>query len=677
MMNKRLLRIISLILSSVICLSLPAVITGCSSDEDNVSAPTIIIDDREPDYENLDIDFGLTESISDGAILHTWSWSFNTIKESMENIAAAGFSAIQTSPINECYVNESGGLELYGDGRWYYHYQPTDWVIGNYQLGTRDEFKSMCDEAHRYGIKVIVDVVPNHTATDTSKVSQALINAAGGLDKLYHENGFTDITNWGNRLECTSGAMGGLPDVNTENKAFQDYFISYLNDCIECGADGFRYDTAKHIALSDDPKADASLENNFWQRVTTEIKNADSIFNYGEVLQGDNDRCSDYVDAIGATTASSYGDKIRNAVKSGSLSASSYADYQVSGKTDLVTWFESHDNYINDGTSSFSEDDVKLGWALICSRKDTTPLFFDRPYGSTTSDKWGTINLSGAAGSAFYLDRSVVYVNRFRNANVGIDEKLSNPSENTSLVMTERIGSGAVIVNLSNDELTVNGDISLPDGEYSDYIGGSTFSVANGKLSGTMEPRSVAVISAKELLYTDDASPAVFKNYTRKFSTDTVYAELDTGNVYSAYYSINGSEPMPCATGDKLVFGNNADENGQTAVTLTTYNYSGIKCVMTYYFTKNSKVSSGSKIYFTKPDGWNDTLYAYIYDDSSSTVKENSSWPGKEMIKGEDGRYYYTLDEGWDNALVIFNDGSNQIPAAMEPGYTVIPDKAY
>lgn len=690
-MNKYSSRIISLILCALVCCTALIAATGCSSEDSD--EPPIIIDDREPDYENMTLDYGLTQNIKDGAVLHTWSWSFNTIKESMSNIAAAGFSAVQTSPVNECYVNESCGTELYGDGRWYYHYQPTDWVIGNYQLGTRDEFKSMCDEAHKYGIKVIVDVVPNHTATDTSKVSQALINAAGGFDKLYHKNGFKDITNWGNRLECTSGAMGGLPDVNTENKGFQDYFINFLNDCIECGADGFRYDTAKHIALSDDPKADSSLENNFWQRVTTEIKDADRIFNYGEVLQGDNDRCADYADVIGATTASNYGAKIRNAVKSGTLTASSYSDYLVSGKTDLVTWFESHDNYINDGTSSFTEEDVKLGWALICSRKNTTPLFFDRPYGSSPSNTWGTINLSGAAGSPFYLDRSVVYVNRFRNANVGVDEKLSNPDGNTSLVMTERVGSGAVIVNLANSTQSVSGEVSLPDGEYSDYVSGNSFNVSGGKITGSMEARSVSIISAKDLLYTDDASPATFKDYTRKFSTDTVYAELDAGNVFSAYYSINGSENLPFTSGDKLVLGNNADKNGQTAVTLTTYNFSGIKCVMTYYFTKSSSVADGTKVYFNKPSGWGDKIYAYVYDDSGTSVKENSPWPGIEMTKEADGRYSYTfkgeysyttdekyyfmLEGSWDHALIIFNDGTRQVPAAMEPGYTVVPDKTY
>ena len=63
--------------------------------------------------------YGLTENIEDGAILHCFSWSFKTIKESLEDIAAAGFSAIQTSPVNLCYDGGEGGMDLFGSGKWY------------------------------------------------------------------------------------------------------------------------------------------------------------------------------------------------------------------------------------------------------------------------------------------------------------------------------------------------------------------------------------------------------------------------------------------------------------------------------------------------------------------------------------------------------------------------------
>ena len=47
---------------------------------------------------------GLSQTVEGGAILHCWCWNFNTIREKLPEIAAAGFSAIQTSPI--CEVNK-------------------------------------------------------------------------------------------------------------------------------------------------------------------------------------------------------------------------------------------------------------------------------------------------------------------------------------------------------------------------------------------------------------------------------------------------------------------------------------------------------------------------------------------------------------------------------------------
>ena len=53
---------------------------------------------------------GLSETVEGGAILHCWCWNFNTIRENIPEIAAAGFSAIQTSPV--CEVNNGGDGSL-------------------------------------------------------------------------------------------------------------------------------------------------------------------------------------------------------------------------------------------------------------------------------------------------------------------------------------------------------------------------------------------------------------------------------------------------------------------------------------------------------------------------------------------------------------------------------------
>ena len=82
---------------------------------------------------------------------------------------------------------------------------------------------------------------------------------------------------------------GGLPDINTENKAYQEYLLKYLQDCIDCGADGFRYDAAKHIGLPGEAGG-----GDFWPTILNGTSKGKNLFQYGEVLQGDNDNMAGY-----------------------------------------------------------------------------------------------------------------------------------------------------------------------------------------------------------------------------------------------------------------------------------------------------------------------------------------------------------------------------------------------
>ncbi len=670
---------LALIMASMLVCS----VAGCKGNSEN-NDDTSSVQSSGGGSTTSSVNYGLTDNIKDGAILHAWCWSFNTIKESMQDIAYAGYSTIQTSPINECLVGANGGMQISGDGKWYYHYQPTDWTIGNYQLGTKEEFTAMCSEAHKYGIKVIVDVVPNHTTPKIDKVNKNLIDAVGGKDNLYHANGFKAITQWGNRLECTTGEMGGLPDVNTENKDFQDYFIKYLNDCIACGADGFRYDTAKHIGLPDDPKDSKSKENNFWSRVTTEVTNADKIFNYGEVLQGENDRIEDYQKAIGATTASSYGEVIRAAVNTTALIASKVSNLKIAvDEPNAVTWVESHDNYCNDGSyQTMDDEEVIRAWAIICARKSGTPLFYDRPYGASESNMWGTMNRIGAAGNPFYKDKTVVAVNRFRNAMAGQDEKFLNADDDTSILFIERGTKGAVAINGGKVDYNLNMKTSLADGTYTNRADGTTqYTVSNGTLTGTIKAGAVIVLYNDGYIEVPEIASVSLDTDSFVISDGTAKSvTLKSENAATASYSIDGGAETAYKNGDKIEIGKDAKAGATVKITLKGNNSAGNGAtVMSYYFTvqESRNVKNGAKVYFTKPSSWSSKLYAYIYDESGNSVKEVAKWPGVEMKNEGNSKYSYTFTQAWDNALIIFSDGKNQYPAANEPGVAIEDGKTY
>lgn len=437
---------------------------------------------------------------NDATILHAWCWSFNTIRENMKDIADAGYTYVQTSPANTCFVGENGGMQIFGDGKWYYHYQPIAWRIGNYQLGNRDEFKAMCDEAKKYGVKILVDVLPNHTAFDTTAVLPEFIEAVGGRDNLYHANGFNEIKDYNDRYQCTTGAMGGLPDVNTENPDFQYYFMTYINDLIACGASGFRYDTAKHIGLPSDPLDAKSKQNDFWDVAMGRkpikgitLANKDNLFIYGEVLQDKNVKEKEYAEYFGMC-ASNYGHSIRQIISNRKTTAKEVSNYQHSVTPEkLTTWVESHDTYCNANESaSLTDTQIRLGWAIITARQNGTPLFYSRPDGSTRDNYWGN-NRIGAKGNDEFKHPEVVAVNKFRKAMHGQLEKIKVSADGT-IVEINRGNTGAVIVNLSQKPAQLSMKTTLADGTYKDRVYGNTFTVKKGMIKSSLQPETSYVI---------------------------------------------------------------------------------------------------------------------------------------------------------------------------------------
>ena len=623
--------------------------------------------------------YGLADDIQDGAILHAWCWSFNTIKENMKDIAAAGFTTVQTSPANECkdtYSNMKlmGNDEVNGtDGCWWWQYQPTDWKIGNYQLGSRDDFKAMCAEADKYGIKVIVDVIPNHTTPDLAKVSDNLYNAVGGKDNLYHANGFKEITQWGNRYECTTGQMGGLPDVNTENPDFQAYFLKYLNDLIACGADGFRYDTAKHIGVPSDPTDIKSARNNFWPVVTGEesangVTLSDkNVFTYGEVLQGDNVPESEYAKYM-RMTASSYGETLRGAVTGNSFDVNSISNWRHASPGRLVTWVESHDTYCNAGVSSrMTDEQLRLAWAVIAARKDGTPLFYSRPDGSNgaSGNRWGN-NVLGAKGNNEFKSTEVREVNLFRNAMAGKSEYLRNPGKDSQILQIDRGNEGTVIINLKEESVNINSDTKMKDGTYKDQVSGRTFTVANGKISGSLDKRKVAVIYNK-----DQESVGVSSTTgSNSFSTDTLDVKLSAKNVQNATYTTSEGASGSYTDGEVIAVGAKSQIGDTITVTVKGTGTKG-EVTDSAEFKKTEKdpylkyIDGSYDVYIKKPDGWGDKINCYAYVDKDTN---NGKWPGLEMKYLGEGVYAYNLPDDFKTASIIFNDGASQYPAAQQAG---------
>lgn len=646
---------------------------------------------------------GLTQTVEGGAILHCWCWNFNTIREKMPEIAAAGFSSIQTSPICEVNNGGDGSLTISGGDNWWWHYQPTDYKIGNYQLGTKDEFRAMCETAHSYGIKVIVDSVLNHCTAYYNKISPNIKNLEG---ESFHPMG-----NWNenDRYDMTQYDLSDLYDLNTQNKAVQNYLLSFLQTCVENGADGFRFDAAKHIELPDDtsPKHGSAFASDFWPTI---LQNG-SYFQYGEILQeggkhfynnsstGYNDNDSSrlpayqglsFMDKDGSshymnTTNSFTGHRVRDAISNKNLRASFIMDTllpQNALASRTVIWVESHDNYCNESSyNQLNTQQVIQGWAAIAARQDGTPLFFDRPNNSSASSPWGD-NRIGPEGSDMYKDPQVVAVNFFRNEMGSTPQQATNPiAGNTQVLMIERgdENKGVVIINASDTDVTLNAATGMADGSYTDQAFKGAFTVSGGILSGTVKAGKVAVVYAPTVSEDDRESFSPVVNLTPAsgyFFTDMLSAEATVRGCERAEYSLTIGDTATTGsvtTGDTIAIAG-LKNNESATLTLTGYNAEN-QAVATVTRTYTHWVKQNNTVVYMDPQARANWSQCYVYIWGSH---ENKGWPGEKMELTSDGLYRYVLPYQYEipgsYGNVIFNNGSgSQFDAGrITPGQKMI-----
>lgn len=436
--------------------------------------------------------YGLAQNIQDGVILHAWNWSYNAIKNNMADIAAAGYSAVQTSPVQPPRDYNASWTQV--STQWWKFYQPTslDFADGNTWLGTKSEFKSMVDTAHSYGVKVIVDIVANHMANaggsgnNAANRSTQIPATIRNNDNYWHVNTIT--ANESNRYDMTQGYIG-MPDLNTGNTDVQNYIINLLKTCIDLGADGFRFDAAKHIEVPEDPYCGS----NFWPNVTSAAKNyasqkGKSLYMYGEILNTANTALTNYTEFMSITDNQTGNNVRKNVINSNASGAASPGYVFNVGASKSVLWAESHDTYASDQTTlNVSDQNIRLTWAIVASRANATSLFLARPTSFTG-------NTMGNAGNTSWKNSTVAEVNKFHNNFIGQSEYLSSSG---SVVINERGSSGAVLVNLSSSSVNVNATAyRMSSGTYTNHVSGgsSTFSVSNGKITGTIPAKSVAVI---------------------------------------------------------------------------------------------------------------------------------------------------------------------------------------
>lgn len=236
-----------------------AVLAACSADEGNnkeAAAPTGVseaVDDGaggEPAAASYQVD-----EQPGGVYYEVFVRSFydtngdgigdlNGVTAKLDYLKELGIGGIWLMPIN---ASPS-----------YHGYDTTDYYAVNPEYGTLDDLKKLLDEAHMRGIKVIMDLVVNHTSKEHPWFKEALADenspyrswySFAGAENQVKADGAVGGDPWHKygSLKYLGVFWEGMPDLNFDEPKVREEMIKIGQYWLEQGLDGFRLDAAKHI----------------------------------------------------------------------------------------------------------------------------------------------------------------------------------------------------------------------------------------------------------------------------------------------------------------------------------------------------------------------------------------------------------------------------------------------
>ncbi|HEY0867404.1 MAG TPA: glycoside hydrolase family 13 protein, partial [Fimbriimonas sp.] len=193
------------------------------------------------------------------------------IRRHLDHLTELGVSGLYLNPVFDSLHNHA--------------YDTSDYLKVDPRFGTNDDLKALVKDAHRSGIKVMLDAVFNHSSPEFFAFRDVRQN---GLKSKYRDwfflMGEPVVVEEGQKTYRTFAGVPTMPKLNQDNPPTRDYFLDVGTRWIkEADIDGWRLDVADEVS------------QHFWRRFRTEVKRAKKdAYILGEVwgdaheyLQGD------------------------------------------------------------------------------------------------------------------------------------------------------------------------------------------------------------------------------------------------------------------------------------------------------------------------------------------------------------------------------------------------------
>ena len=267
-------------------------------------------------------------------ILHLFQWRINDIIPELKTIKNQGFDAIQISPIQG---TKDSGME------WWKLYQPINLKIGNEQIGSKKDLINLIQEARKYNIRIVVDIVLRHVAGDESYPLKPHRNVDPEL-LPYLAEPIDGVNIDSDRWQCTRRCTG-MPMLNYDDPDLMKLYKRFLDELVFIGVDGFRLDQLKHYALPEEGGKALELFSRYNM--------------YGEALNCSTELLNKYSKYMKILT-----------------------EGRPSNITKLVAKFETHDDYLEFGWTKRMTDEMRLTeWDILVNHLSGCDcLYYTRPF---------------------------------------------------------------------------------------------------------------------------------------------------------------------------------------------------------------------------------------------------------------------------------------------------------
>lgn len=353
-------------------------------------------------------------------------------------------------------------------------------------------FDRLIEEMHKRKMKLILDIVCNHSSPDFSGSKGELYDdgvkiADFNNDEQHWYHHYGEVQNWEDDWQIQNCELAGLATFNENNVEYRNYIKSAIKQWLDRGVDALRVDTVKHMPIW------------FWQEFNADIQaHRPDVFVFGEWIYShpSDEQSVEFVNHSGMTILDfALCVSIRAALAQGAedgfylIKDTLDQDFRYNGATELVTFVDNHDMPRFQSLNP-DPDMLRVAMALIMTTRGIPCIYYgteqylhddtdggDDPYNRPMMTQWDT---------EADLYRTIRLLSGVRRLNPAVSmggqwQKYITPDV---YCYVRRYRDSRCFVALNRGEATTLDEVEtdMPDGEHTCVVTHNKYEVKDGKI---------------------------------------------------------------------------------------------------------------------------------------------------------------------------------------------------